>query len=99
VIDSKTARALAPRPAGLTGGPYEVIKCHVRPTEAAPIGEVNGRNGAHEDPFPPLWLHVRCMIRHGTFAETNGNERDAAADNGHSGKRDQIRRPDLISVV
>jgi hypothetical protein len=31
----------------------------------------------HEDPFPPLWLNVRCVIRHGTFAETNGNGRDA----------------------
>jgi len=26
----------------------------------------------HEDPFPPRWLNVRCVIRHGTFAETNG---------------------------
>jgi len=33
----------------------------------------------HEDPFPPLWLNVRCVIRHGTFAETNGNGRDAFA--------------------
>jgi hypothetical protein len=31
----------------------------------------------HEDPFPPRWLNVRCVIRHGTFAETNGNGRDA----------------------
>jgi hypothetical protein len=31
----------------------------------------------HEDPFPPCWLNVRCVIRHGTFAETNGNGRDA----------------------
>jgi hypothetical protein len=27
---------------------------------------------SHEDPFPPLWLNVRRVIRHGTFAETNG---------------------------
>ena len=26
---------------------------------------------AIRDPFPPLWLNVRCVIRHGTFAETN----------------------------
>ena len=25
----------------------------------------------YEDPFPPRWLNVRCVIRHGTFAETN----------------------------
>jgi len=31
----------------------------------------------HEDPFPPRWLNVRCVIRHGTFVETNGNGRDA----------------------
>src|ERR1700738_519044 len=31
----------------------------------------------HEDPCPPRWLNVRCVIRHGTFAETNGNGRDA----------------------
>src|ERR1700730_11531929 len=31
----------------------------------------------HGDPFPPRWLNVRCVIRHGTFAETNGNGRDA----------------------
>jgi len=29
------------------------------------------RKRGHEDPFPPLWLNVRCVIRHGTFAETN----------------------------
>ena len=26
---------------------------------------------AIRDPFPPLRLNVRCVIRHGTFAETN----------------------------
>jgi hypothetical protein len=25
----------------------------------------------------PLWLNVRCVIRQGTFAGTNGNARDA----------------------
>ena len=31
----------------------------------------------HEEQFPPRWLNVRSVIRHGTFAETNGNGRDA----------------------
>jgi hypothetical protein len=26
---------------------------------------------AIRDPFPPLWLNVRCVITHGTCAETN----------------------------
>jgi hypothetical protein len=38
---------------------------------------LRGSGVGHEDPFPPLWLNVRCVIRHGTFAETNGNGRDA----------------------
>jgi hypothetical protein len=37
-----------------------------------------GRSGlGHEERFPPLWLNVRCVIRQGTFAGTNGNARDA----------------------
>ena len=31
----------------------------------------------HEERLPPLWLNVRCLIRQGTFAGTNGNARDA----------------------
>jgi hypothetical protein len=37
----------------------------------------------HEDPFPPRWLNVRCVIRHGTFAETNG-QWARCADSSHS---------------
>jgi hypothetical protein len=45
----------------------------------------------HEDPFPPRWLNVRCVIRHGTFAETNGNGRDAPeADRGGSTPRGRL---------
>ena len=31
----------------------------------------------HQERLPPLWLNVRCVIRQGTFAGTNGNARDA----------------------
>jgi hypothetical protein len=31
----------------------------------------------HKERFPPLWLNVRCVIRQGTVAGTNGNARDA----------------------
>ena len=41
----------------------------------------------HEDPFPSLWLNVRCVIRHGTFAETNGNGRDAPIPAFRDGER------------
>jgi hypothetical protein len=41
----------------------------------------------HEDPFPPRWLNVRCVIRHGTFAETNGNGA-RCADSGRWRERD-----------
>jgi hypothetical protein len=46
----------------------------------------------HEDPFPPRWLNVRCVIRHGTFAETNGNGRDAPEADIDLGSADLRRR-------
>jgi len=50
----------------------------------------------HEDPFPPLWLDVRCVIRHGTFAETNGNGRHAPiAVPRRIADRNPARSPDV----
>ena|SRR5438128_6821173 len=50
----------------------------------------------HEDPFPPRWLNVRCVIRHGTFAETNGNGRDAPIP---VVRRDPKRKFDLTPLA